>query len=80
MIIFMFFFLRFSLPGPILALENHGFAKEILGKSLKIHEFPRKSIIFSLEILANSCENNIYCITHYFLCYVVRCYISYIKA
>ena len=24
-------------------LGNHGFAKEILGKSLKIHEFPRKA-------------------------------------
>ena len=41
--IFLMFFLRFSLPGPILALENNGFAKEILGKSLKIHEFPREA-------------------------------------
>ena len=43
------FFLRFSLPGPILALENNGFAKEILGTSLKIHELPRilaKCMIF----------------------------------
>ena len=39
---FFMFFLRFSLPGPMLALENHGFAEETLGKSLKIHEFPRK--------------------------------------
>ena len=40
---YVFLFLRFSLPGPILGLENHGFAKEILGKSLKIHELPRKA-------------------------------------
>ena len=25
--IFLCFVLRFSLPGPMLALENHGFAK-----------------------------------------------------
>ena len=43
-LLFMFFFFYdFPLPGPILALENNGFAKEILGKSLKIHEFPRKA-------------------------------------
>ena len=40
---FFYVFLRFSLPGPILALEDNGFAKEILGKSLKIHEFPSKT-------------------------------------
>ena len=39
MIFLCFFFLRFSLPGIVLALENPGFAEEILGKSLKIHEF-----------------------------------------
>ena len=33
----------FPLPGLALALETHGFAKEILGKELKTHEFPREA-------------------------------------
>ena len=38
-----FFFYDFPLPGLALALETHGFAKEVLGKELKTHEFPREA-------------------------------------